>query len=181
MHVAVAREAHAGQHRAAGRDLLPIEADALGESQPQLQSTLAGRVAVVIANPTDPHAPEGGILRLRQDQGVLDRHPRLVVVAVEHPLLQLQTRQLAVVHQVVIAVMIVVAALALATHPVDELLARQRRARRTVAHSPPPTPAPPTPPPAAAAAARPPERSRSSGGGVVTWMEVRPPPRAPAG
>src|SRR3989454_5517312 len=103
MHVAVAREAHAGQHRAAGRDLLPIEADALGESQPQLQSTLAGRVAVVIANPTDPHAPEGGILRLRQDQGVLDRHPRLVVVAVEHPLLQLQTRQLAVVHQVVIA------------------------------------------------------------------------------
>src|SRR2546427_6465825 len=163
MHVAVAREAHAGQHRAAGRDLLPIEADALGESQPQLQSTLAGRVAVVIANPTDPHAPEGGILRLRQDQGVLDRHPRLVVVAVEHPLLQLQTRQLAVVHQVVIAVMIVVAALALATHPVDELLARQRRARRWVAPNPTSLPAPATSPPAAATAAPSPESSRRLG------------------
>src|SRR2546426_4454103 len=170
MHVAVAREAHAGQHRAAGRDLLPIEADALGESQPQLQSTLAGRVAVVIANPTDPHAPEGGILRLRQDQGVLDRHPRLVVVAVEHPLLQLQTRQLAVVHQVVIAVMIVVAALALATHPVDELLARQRRARRWVAHSRTSIPSPPTSPPAAAAAARSRESSPSIRVEVLSWV-----------
>src|SRR5256886_16364122 len=120
------------------------------------EATLAGRVAVVIANPTDPHAPEGGILRLRQDQGVLDRHPRLVVVAVEHPLLQLQTRQLAVVHQVVIAVMIVVAALALATHPVDELLARQRRARPWGAPSPPSPPPHPTPPPAGGAGGRPP-------------------------
>src|SRR3989475_11643139 len=170
MHVAVAREAHAGQHRAAGRDLLPIEADALGESQPQLQSTLAGRVAVVIPNPTGPHAPEGGILRLRQDQGVLDRHPRLVVVAVEHPLLQLQTRQLAVVHQVVIAVMIVVAALALATHPVDELLARQRRARRWGAPNRTSIPSPPTPHPAAAAAARPREASCRIRVELFTWM-----------
>src|SRR5205814_6068559 len=92
---------------AARRDLLPVEADALGEAQPQLESTLAGGVPVVIANPTDPHPPEGRILRLAEDQRVLDRHARLVVVAIQHPLLELQTRQLAVVHQLVIAVVIV--------------------------------------------------------------------------
>src|SRR5205814_8175718 len=68
---------------AARRDLLPVEADALGEAQPQLESTLAGGVPVVIANPTDPHPPEGRILRLAEDQRVLDRHARLVVVAIQ--------------------------------------------------------------------------------------------------
>jgi hypothetical protein len=77
----------------------------------------------VIADALDPHAAEGRVLGLRQDEGVLDRHPRLIVVAVQHPLLQLQLGQLAVVHELVIAVMVVIARLPLATDPLDELVA----------------------------------------------------------
>jgi len=129
-----------------------------------------GDLIGVIADPTDPHAPEGGILRLAEDQSVLDRHPRLVVVAVEHPLLELQTRQLAVVHQLVIAVVVVVSALAFATHPVDELLARQQRARRSVAHSRSSIPSHATSQPASATVACSRESSRSIGFVLLTWM-----------
>ena len=74
-------------------------------------------------------APEGGVLGLGQDDRVLDGDPRLVVVAVQHPLLELQLGELPVVHQDVVAVVVVIAVLALAPDPLDELVARVSGAR----------------------------------------------------
>src|SRR6185295_12068560 len=88
----------------------------------------------VIADAADPHPPEGGILGLGQDEGVLDGHARLIVVPVQHPLLELELGELPVVHQDVVAVMIVVPVLALAPHPLDELVAAERRSRALSGH-----------------------------------------------
>src|SRR5262249_8825434 len=151
--------AHARQHRAAGGHLLAVEPDALGQAQPQLEPALAGGLAVVVADALDPHAAEGRILGLRQDDGVLDGHARLVVVAVHHPLRQLQARELPGVHEVVVAVVVVVALLALAADPLDELLARQR-GTRLAAHNRTSMPSSATSQPAAVTAARWGESSR---------------------
>src|SRR5262249_57232941 len=108
----------------------------------------------------DPPPPERGVLGLRQDDGILDRHARLVVVPVQHPLLELQLSELPVVHQHVIAVMIVVAVLALPPHPLDELVAAERRSRAFGGHIrtslPSPPPSQPAPSPSAPSAAAPP-------------------------
>src|SRR5207247_2339459 len=71
------------------------DGDAAGESQPELQSTLAGRVAVVIANPTDPHAPHRATLRIPHEQDVVDRPPRPALIALWHLLLHLHVPPLA--------------------------------------------------------------------------------------
>src|SRR5919108_1242256 len=168
--VPVAGEAHARQHRAARRHFLTIETDALGQPQPELQAALAGDVAVVISNAADPHPPERGVVRLGQDDRVLDRHARLIVVAIEHPLLQLHPRELAVVHQMVIAVMIVVAVLALAPHPLDELVTWQRGPHGLLAHSRTSMPSHATSQPAAPTASRSGESSRSNGFVLLRWM-----------
>src|SRR5207245_162323 len=93
---------------------------------PELQAAVLG---VVVLDAMDPHPPERRILGLRQDDRVLDRDPRLIVVAVEYPLLELSLGQLAVVHEHMIAMMVVVAALALLPDPLDDLRPRQRRGR----------------------------------------------------
>src|SRR5262249_19027638 len=101
---------------------------------------------------------------------VLDRDARLVVVAVEDPLLELELRQLPLVHQHVIAVMIVVAMLALAAQPVDELLTRQGRSHLGAAHRATSMPSSATSQPAADTAARSAESSRSMGLVLLMWM-----------
>ena len=120
--VGVAGEAHAGQDGAAARHVLAVEADTGGQAQPQLEPALARLGAVVIVDPADPHPAERRIVRLRHDDRVLDGNPRLVVVAVQHPLLELNLRQLAVVHEPVIAVVVVIPPLALAADPRDEVV-----------------------------------------------------------
>ena len=132
LHVAVACEAHARQDGAAARHLLPVEPDALGQAEPERETALALLLAVVVLDPPDPRSAERGVLRLRQDDRVLDRDARLVVVAVQHPLLELEARQLPVVHEGVVAVVIVIAGLALAPQPLHELVAGKRCA---VAHA----------------------------------------------
>ncbi|MNC94224.1 hypothetical protein D3C83_110290 [compost metagenome] len=74
-------------------------------------------------NAADPHAAKRGVLGLGDDECVLDRNARLVVVAVEHPLLELGAGEPAFVHQRVVAVPVVIAGLAFAAQPVDEFLA----------------------------------------------------------
>src|SRR5262245_6130910 len=171
--VPVAREAHAGEDRAAARHLPAVEAHALGQPEPQLEPALARRVAVVIPDASNPHPPERRIFRLRQDDRVLDRHARLVVVAVQHPLLELELRELPVVHQDVIPVVVVVAVLALAADPLDELVAGERRPLAVLAHSLTSMPSQATSQPAASTRARSGESSRSSGFVLFRWMKIR--------
>src|SRR3989442_11041934 len=128
--VGVAREAPPGEDRAVARHLLAVEANAVGQSQPELESPLARLGAVVIVNPADPHPAEGRVFRLRDDDRVLDGNARLVVVTIQYPLLELHLRQLAVVHQPVIAVVVVITLLALAPDPGDEFVLRQRGSGR---------------------------------------------------
>ena len=70
-HVRVARAAHAGQDVAQRRDLAAVEADGVGEAEPEVEAALAGAVAVVIADAADPAAAERRVLALRED----DRRP----------------------------------------------------------------------------------------------------------
>src|SRR5207302_11283350 len=125
--VVVAGEPHPRQNRAAARDLLGVEADPVGQPEPEAEPALTLLLAVVVADPVDPHPPEGRVVGLGDDDRVLDGDARLVVVAVEHPLLELLLRELALVHEHVVAVVIVVTAGALALEPLDEGVARQRR------------------------------------------------------
>src|SRR5262249_53637480 len=173
LHVAVAREPHAGQDGTAARDFFAVEPDAVGQAQPQLEPALSGRIAVVIADAPDPHAPERRVLALRQDDGVLDGHARLVVVAVQHPLLQLHLRELPVVHEDVVAMVVVVAVLALPSDPLDDLVAGERGPRGVSTHIRPSKPSQATSQPAASTCARSGESSRKSGLVLFTWMKIR--------
>ena len=123
--VTVAGEADPGEHRPTARDLVAIEAHPRGQPEPELEPAVLG---VVVLDAVDPHAPERRVVGLRQNDRVLDRDPRLVVVPVEHPLLELNLGELAVVHERVIAMVVVVAALALSPDPFDEIISRQGRA-----------------------------------------------------
>ena len=90
-----------------------IEADGLGEPQPQLQPTLARAFATLLAYMVvyalDPLAPKRRLLGLRENEPVLDGDARLVVVAVAHPDPQLLPGESAVVHAQVEGMEVVVA------------------------------------------------------------------------
>src|SRR5205823_13462827 len=100
----------------------------------------------------------------------LERHASLEVVEIQHTLLQMHPRELALVHQTVIAMMIVVAVLALAPHPLDELVTWQRGPRAVLAHSRTSIPSHATSQPAAPTACRSGESSRSNGLVLLRWM-----------
>src|SRR6185503_8409807 len=99
---------------------------AVREPEPELEPALTLAVAVVVVDAADPRATEARVLGLRDDERVLDGDPRLVIVAVRDPRLELDLRERALVHAHVERVVVVVAARALAAEPVDELLARER-------------------------------------------------------
>src|SRR5262249_18084852 len=117
---------------------------------------------------------------------VLDGDAGLVVVAVQHPLLELALGQLPVVHQDVIAVVVVVAGGSFPPEPLHQLVARERRplggaghrvtARPSAATSHPAPPARAAVPGAAGAGPR-------GGGGWCLWGGGNPPrpPPGPAG
>ena len=114
-HVAVAGEAHARQHAPAARHLLAVEADRLGEPQPQREPARRPAASPSWSWMRRIHARRNaGSSRLGEDERVLDGDARLVVVAVQHPGLQLRAGQLARVHALVERVLVVVAARPLA-------------------------------------------------------------------
>src|SRR5205085_643869 len=92
---------------------------------------------------------------------VFDRNPRLIVVAVSHPLLELSAGELPFVHQAMTRVAVVIAALAFAAQPRDEVVLRQRIA--VFAHSAISVPSSAISQPAARTAAASSESSRSMG------------------
>src|SRR5262249_30996902 len=143
---------------------------AVGQTQPEVEPRPARFVAVVVADAADPHAAEGGGLRLGEGDGVLDGDARLIVVAGEHPPLELGPRPVFLVHEGVIAVMVVVARLALPAHPRHEVVARQRRARRRDAHRLTSMPSQATCQPATSTWRRSAESSRRIGFVLFTWM-----------
>ena len=106
------RRAHAGQHVREALDLAALEADGLGQREPELEPAAALLVAVVVVDALHPAAPEARVRGLREDQPVLDRDARLVVVAVAHPGLDLLPGQRARVHAQVERMAVVVALLA---------------------------------------------------------------------
>src|SRR5438132_878105 len=95
-------------HRISHLRIRAARAHALGEPQPEREAALAFTRAVVILDAVDPHAPEGGVLALGEDERVLDGDARLVIEAVQHPALELAARELAPVHALVEDVVVVV-------------------------------------------------------------------------
>ena len=90
-----------------------IEAHAFGEAEPERKPPFALELAVlenaiVIVDAPDPLATKVGIVGPREDDGVFDGDPRLVVEAVDHPALQLLLREAAGVHAYVERVLVVV-------------------------------------------------------------------------
>ncbi len=106
--VVVARLAHAGQHQPQARHLVPIESDGFGEGEPLLEAAFAGALSVVVVDPAYPLPAEGRALRLAEDDPVLERNARLVVVAVAHPGPKLGGAEPAFVHAQVERVAVVV-------------------------------------------------------------------------
>src|SRR5579871_3923544 len=80
----------------------------------------------------DPEPPEGRILGLRENDGVLDGDSSLVVVAIDHPSLDLSLRAPALVHRHVKRVLVVVAVRTLCPDAIDQLIGAQDR---QLAHS----------------------------------------------
>src|SRR5262245_34151705 len=85
--VAVTGKAYPGKDGSTASDLLAIEPDPGGQPQPQFQATFTRGVAVVIWDAVNPHAAKRRVLGLGKNDRVFDRDARLVVVAIEDPLL----------------------------------------------------------------------------------------------
>jgi hypothetical protein len=107
--VGVARAPHAGQHVAQRFDSRALEQGGVGQREPEREPALARTRAVVIVDARDPRAPEGRVLRLREDETILDGDARLVVVAVGDPRADLARRQRALVHARIEGMEVVVA------------------------------------------------------------------------
>src|SRR5262249_45431739 len=157
------------QDGATARDLLAVEADAVGQAQPQLEPGLAGLVAVVIADAADPHPPAVRVLGLGTADPVLDGDPGLGGVGGWHPRAQLPAGQAPLVHQRVIAMVIVVSRFALAADPGDELIPREGRPERR-RHTATSMPSWAISHPAASADLRSGPSSRRTGFVLLTWM-----------
>src|SRR5262249_56879031 len=79
------------------------------QPQPLREAAAVGSVAVVVGDAPDPGPPERRVVRLGDDDRVLDRDPRLVVVAVQRPGLELLARERPGVHPLVEPVLVVAA------------------------------------------------------------------------
>src|SRR5581483_8308604 len=130
-----------------------IAADGRREPEPEREAALPRRPTVLLDDAAEPRAPERRVVGLREDERVLHRDPRLVVVAVPDPRAERVRREPARVHADVEGMAVVVAAASLAAEPLDE-----RRAHTPISIS-----SSATSHPAAATAARSGEPSRTSG------------------
>src|SRR5262249_35746167 len=101
-------------------------ADRVGETLPQRQPAFTVATAVMVDDPVQPEAAEARILRLREDERVLDGNARLIVVAVGDPGAQLRARQVARGHRAVKRVPVVVAASPFRSQALDELFGPPR-------------------------------------------------------
>src|SRR5206468_2046899 len=84
---------HPREHARTALHVLALEADPVGQAQPQLEPAFALALSIMVADPPRPQAAKGRVLRLGDDECVFDGNPRLVVVAVAHPLLELAARR----------------------------------------------------------------------------------------
>jgi hypothetical protein len=80
----------------------------------------------MIVDATDPHPPEGWILRFRENERILDGNARLVVVAIADPPLQLLAGQLSIVHAAMKRMLMVIPFQPFALEPLDEDRRRER-------------------------------------------------------
>ena len=159
IHIGIAGAPHARQDVFEALDVLPLESHGLGEPEPQFESTLARRAAVVIVQALHPFAAERRIVGLREDHRVLAGDPRLVVVAIAHPGLDLGARERALVHARVERVLVVVAR---GSHRAQARLQLAGIPGR-VAHSDSSSPSLAIPTPARVTSARSSERASRSG------------------
>src|SRR5512145_1656107 len=80
----------------------------------------------MVLNPPEPDPAKVRVLGFRNNEGIFDGYPRLVVVAVEHPLLKLRLRQLPVVHELMERMMVMVADGTFAPEPFHKGFFRKR-------------------------------------------------------
>src|SRR5581483_10814827 len=138
------------------------------QPEPALDPALPRLVAVVVDDALAPLPAKGGILRPRQESGVLVGDPALIIVAVQGPGLDLRAGQLAAVEQGMERVAVVIARLAHGPQPRFQCLGRQQ-----LAHSSISMPSKATSQPWRSSSARSGESSSSAGLLLFTWMKTR--------
>src|SRR5205823_11309699 len=114
-----------------------------------------------------------GILRLRQDKGVLDGDTGLVVVAIQDPLLKLEPGQFSFVHESVEGMVVVIAVATFSRKPIDEGFFGKRIPMVVPLHSVISMPSKATSHPAASTIFRSGESSFSIGLVLLMWMNTR--------
>ncbi len=75
----------------------------------------------MIVDAADPGTAKCRVLRFGKDQRIFDRNAGLIVVAVQHPSLELIASQSPFMHHLMVGMLVVVAAHPFVLEPLDEL------------------------------------------------------------
>src|ERR1700732_4338313 len=108
IYVGLHRKSSGRQNAIAVQRLLAWQSGGLHQSQPFFNAAGIISVAVVVNHPLAPRQPERWILAARQNGRIFQRYMALVVVAVQRPGLQLPARELALMHQQMKRVLVVI-------------------------------------------------------------------------
>ena len=134
LHIGLYREARGRKDAVATESLLSRKSGSFDQLQPLFDAARFAAVAIMIENALAPGAAERGILAARKDGGVFDRNPALLEVAVKRPCLQLTACQLALVHEQVKRMLVVIALFADGMKAGDELRFRKHRLFERACH-----------------------------------------------
>src|SRR5215469_7958270 len=109
LHVGLYREARGRKEAVAAESVLARQPGSFEQFQPLFDAARFRPVAIMIEKALAPGEAERGIRATCEDGGVLDRNAALIEVAVKRPCLQLTACQLALVHQQVKRMLVVIA------------------------------------------------------------------------
>ena len=151
---------------------IPLEVHASGQLQPRCQSTFSFALPVLVVNTTEPDPPKVRVLGLRDNEGIFDRDTRLVIVAVQYPLLELDLRQITLMHKPVKGMLVMVAGRTLVSEPLHERFLQKRTSMLIGAHSLISIPSEATSHPAASTVVRSEESSRNIGLVLLIWTNT---------
>ena len=93
MHIGVDGKARSRQNTASGHDIVAIEPDAVGQGDPFLDPTAFALGAVMVDDALAPFTPQLDRAKAGENEAVLHRDHRLVVIAIERPGLNLLAGQ----------------------------------------------------------------------------------------
>src|SRR5215467_16327032 len=102
-------KARGRQNTVAAQSVIARKTGCFDQLQPFFDAAQFRAIAVVIENALAPRQAESRILAPRKNRGVFDRNAALIKIAIERPGLKLAPRELALVHQQVKCMLVVIA------------------------------------------------------------------------